>query len=1209
MNSQSDQHEPVDSSTVEALVAECLERQATEGAQAVERICAAHPRHARLIRQRLRFLDDLGLVDDTVSLTRERPRLLLQDGQTLGKYCIVRELGRGGQGVVYLAVDTSLGRHVAVKFLSAAYCGGDELVRFQREGELVSRLDHPAICTVYETGDIDGLAYIAMRYIDGEPLASRLARERDRADTPRGSVHISSRLLLLEKVARALHSAHETGLVHRDMKPGNIMLTTGGDPVILDFGLARDDSGNSPPLTRSGDIMGTPAYMAPELIERDGRADRRTDGYALGVILYECLTLTLPFESPTRDGLYRAILHDAPEPLRRRNPSVSRDLEVVVSTALARNPDDRYRTALDLAEDLRRVREHEPIRARPAGICLRMRRFVERNRSLSAALIVSFALLTGGLALTLHLLDRTRDALRRSEGQQLIAASNAMLEDDPVQALALAIEGARRCPGSTSRSAVLAAFEARHERCALTGHQAGVRRARWSSDGSRILTASLDGTARLFDSRDGRELTVMRGRDAVLDARFAIDDSRIVTMSADGTARVWHAEDGSLQHVLDAASPAASSLSSNGRVRDAATTDSVAAGMAIGREGPLLTWGGRHPARLWNIAGGTLLDSPNAGIADGTRVVCGAIHAEGELAAIGDADGAVLVIDTSTGKIIHRITLRLRPTLLEFAPDGRLLAFATADSRVRLLDLDSGELHAPLGGHGGDVIDMVFSADGSLMATACQTRVTSGSTEPDSAVRVFDVRSREMRRHVETDDSAPAGIDFDPGGRRLVVSMLDGSARILDVEGDEAFELSGHRGRVLHAEFGPDGKTVVTASDDGSARIWDLGCPPALPDMLGHAGAVSPARFSADGLRVATASEDGTARIWNGITGDELAVLRGHRSWVYPVDLSPDGRHAVTASWDGTVRLWDVDSGAERHRLVSYDPSERARIGPPLEKPVVFHAAFSPDGSQVATASWDGVVRLFDATTGALVRTFHGHDAAVNYAHVTPDGSRLVSSSADGTVRVWDIASGAGLHVLEGHTADVFRLAFDSAGERLVTAAFDGTARVFRLADGVCLATLEGHRDKVWRAVFSADGRRVATASQDRTARIFDARTGKLLRVIEGHAGPVVFVDFSPDGSLIATASGDGTVRLWDSHTAAEHLVVQAGPAGATSVYFSPDGRRILFACGSGRAAIRPVDPVAAALDSGARELQPAEIAAFLDRPRARHDSSMRRNR
>ncbi|MBK7878452.1 MAG: protein kinase [Planctomycetes bacterium] len=313
----------------------------------------------------------------------------------VGHYRLLRELGRGGQGAVHLAEDTQLGRKVALKMLTGvAQFSSDARRRFQREAETASRLDHPSICTIYESGFEGELAYIAMRFVEGETLSRRLARVReggaDGAErtpcAPGNRAELAETLRFFEEAARGLHAAHEAGVIHRDVKPGNVMMSANGGPVLLDFGLARALESTGESITHTGDQVGTPSYMSPEQIDAQGRAlDRRTDVYSLGVTLYECLTLEPPFQRPTLASLYHAILREPPRDPRSWTRSIPRELVVVLETALEKDRDRRYTTALEFAEDLRRVRELQPIHARPASLGLRTLRWVQRHPARSIA--------------------------------------------------------------------------------------------------------------------------------------------------------------------------------------------------------------------------------------------------------------------------------------------------------------------------------------------------------------------------------------------------------------------------------------------------------------------------------------------------------------------------------------------------------------------------------------------------------------------------------------------------------------------------------------------------------------------------------------------------------------------------------------------------------------------------------------------------------
>ncbi len=322
--------------------------------------------------------------------------------KVVGGVILERELARGGQGVVFLGRDPQLDRQVAVKLLTSWTAFNSAAVtRLLREAELASKFEHPGICTIYGSGMDQGVPYIVMRYVAGSSLkewAAHILR-----DTRDGRNQI---VAAIEQVARALHLAHTQGVVHRDIKPGNIRVTPGGQPVLLDFGLARSfhDDGND--LTASHDLLGTPAYMAPEQVDAKGRfLSPRTDIFALCVTLFELLTGQRPFQGSTIEKTYKAILSEPVPNPRKLNPAIDHDLKVILETGLDRDPGRRYVSSEALADDLRAYLEHRPIAAKPAGVLMRLRRWHTRQPALSLALVMVFLSILGGLVSTLHFLN------------------------------------------------------------------------------------------------------------------------------------------------------------------------------------------------------------------------------------------------------------------------------------------------------------------------------------------------------------------------------------------------------------------------------------------------------------------------------------------------------------------------------------------------------------------------------------------------------------------------------------------------------------------------------------------------------------------------------------------------------------------------------------------------------------------------------------
>jgi formylglycine-generating enzyme required for sulfatase activity/serine/threonine protein kinase len=380
----------------------------------------------------------------------------------IGAFRIVREIGRGGMGVVLEAVEVPLDRRVALKVLPPELLSSvSARARFRREAELAARLDHSGIAMVYGAGVEDDRPWIAMRFVEGETLSRAIARARsvDQSCVHLGNAEAREReaalgvAACLAKVARALHFAHEQGVVHRDVKPSNIIVAPDGNPVLLDFGLAITDVSDGLSLTRTGDTAGTPAYLAPESISGDLlRPDAQSDVYALGVTLYECLTLQRPFEAPTPAALYNAILSSAPKTLRAQNRAVPRDLAVVVATAMERERSRRYRNAAALAADLEACVEGRPIAARPVPLHGRVLRWIRREPRLAAATAAVVVIAITGLSWV----SLVQSAARKTVDQKNtdLLTTNRSLAAAKLDAEASAILATRKAEDVLSLSAI-----------------------------------------------------------------------------------------------------------------------------------------------------------------------------------------------------------------------------------------------------------------------------------------------------------------------------------------------------------------------------------------------------------------------------------------------------------------------------------------------------------------------------------------------------------------------------------------------------------------------------------------------------------------------------------------------------------------------------------------------------------------------------------
>jgi WD40 repeat protein len=747
----------------------------------------------------------------------------------------------------------------------------------------------------------------------------------------------------------------------------------------------------------------------------------------------------------------------------------------------------------------------------------RFRRRVQQA-SVTAALVLAVCLAG---AIWEWRIAKAREATAESRALAAIAEQDVVAGGDLGLALRTAVEAAERSPTDQAEHALRTVLEGPLEHLILH-HGGPVYVGAFSPDGKRILTASVDHTARVWDAVTGHLLATLTGHTGPVNAAaFSPDGKHLVTASDDGTARVWDAVTG---HQL------ATLAGPNAEVRKAAFSPD-------GKH--ILTTGADNSARVWDAETGLL----RATLSGHTRVVYAATFSpDGKRIVTASWDQTARVWDAETGLLRATLSGHTRVVYAAaFSPDGKRIVTASWDQTARVWDPETGHLLETLAGHTGALYDAAFSPDGKRIVTA----------SADHTAQVWDAETGDLLTTL-TGHTAPVNAAaFSPDGKRIVTASEDATARVWDADsGLLLATLNGGMGVVYDAAFSPGGDRIVTASNDGTARVWDADIGHPLAILSGHDGRVFAAAFSPDGKHIVSAGEDATARttarIWEAGTGTLRATLTGHTLMIYAASFSPDGKRIVTASADKTGRVWDAETGHPRTTLAGHT----GRLN---------DAAFSPEGKRIVTASDDGTARVWDAESGHLEATLSGHAGPVNDATFSPNGKRVVTASADDTARVWDTESGHLLATLT-HTAAVNEATFSPDGKRVVTASYDHTARVWEAESGTLLATLGGHIRWVYAAVFSPDGKRIVTASADHTARVWDVETGHLLATLAGHTARVNDAAFSPDGKRIVTASQDETARVWDAESG---LLLGTLTGHTDQVYraaFSPDGKRIVTA-------------------------------------------------
>jgi WD40 repeat protein/energy-coupling factor transporter ATP-binding protein EcfA2 len=619
--------------------------------------------------------------------------------------------------------------------------------------------------------------------------------------------------------------------------------------------------------------------------------------------------------------------------------------------------------------------------------------------------------------------------------------------------------------------ALLDAWSHHREIATLIGHTSYLLTASFSPDGKRVVTASADNTARVWNAQSGAAMAVLSGHTGLIyTASFSPDGKRVVTASADNTARVWDAQSGTVIAVLSG---------HQNSVRRAYFSPDGKLVLTVSFDATARVWDAESGAEIAVLSGhkGPVVSASFS--ADGKRVVTASWD---KTAGIWDLSGAPPVatfltfLSGHTGQVYRA----------SFSPDSQRVVTASEDSTARVWDLSgAAPVATVLAGHTSSVYAAAFSADGKLMVTASR----------DMTARVWDVSGPVPVAPVAIELSGHKGpvntASFSSDGKVVVTASNDKTAQVWDAHsGAEIAELSGHKGPVNTASFNPDSTLVVTASSDNTAQLWDAktGKPVGEP-LTGHTDAVLGASFSPDGKLLVTASKDMTARVWDAQSGAEIAALRGHTKPVNTASFSPDGKQVITASDDTTARVWDAQNGTMIAALSGHKHGVRS-------------ASFSADGKRVVTASADSTARVWDAQSGAQIAVLSGHTADVYTASFSTDGKRVVTASADNTARVWDLSVSPPMStILTGHTGDVVNASFSADGKWVTTASQDNTARVWDLSGAAPEAVeLGGHAKSVNTASFSADGKWVVTASDDGNAIIHALPTDDELVVLATHS-------------------------------------------------------------------------------------------------------------
>jgi WD40 repeat protein/predicted Ser/Thr protein kinase len=945
----------------------------------------------------------------------------LSPGTRIGRYEIVEWLATGGAGEVYVARQEQPNRRVALKVLR----GGATTHRLQEEADILARLQHPDVAHVYEAGTHDDSPYIALELVEGARNLVEHTRELARDD----------RLRLFVRICDAVQHGHQKGIVHLDLKPANILVLPSGRPKIIDFGIARVEEAGA----EDQPIVGTPPYMSPEQFAADrDDVDSRADVYALGVLLYEIETGTLPHAVtgvPITEAA-RRIREEPPAPVDRDLPA---DLRAILRKALAKDREDRYATASELGADVRALLGHRPVAARRAGRLHLARLFVRRHRLLVAALALLTAILVGATLVSTRYAYRAIEARDRERAQAYranISAAHAALRLNDV--------------AEARRQLELAAPDLRH----------------WEWD---YLAGQLDSSDRTYPAEGLQELYAAIGPGGATVWATGHD----LLHRDSGTLLVWGAATGGLERELAIPKPPVTPP-------------------AFSPDGRYVAWG-EYEGGI-RLLESTSLEPVVSLEGHRRRVNTLRYSPDGKTLASSSDDGTVRFWNVATGELLWELGDGVQPKYdIRFSPDGSLFAASIRGYRVELWNAGSREPLTVFEGHSARVTVILFSPDGELLVTAsadgslriwevttgrevtrlgeAEKPITSGDLSPDGTrmltahtdgtISLWDLRRGARVAVLRGHEPWPLSVRFAPDGKSAISGSYRGRAKRWDLERMERPPYwDAYDELVRDVAYSRDGAWIATAAFDGTVRAYHLEDPVEELVIDEVDGGVQSVAFDAQATRVAAASNAGNLHVWDLASGEEVTRIETEERF-HPVEFSPDGSMLVSGSTSNRATLWDVATG------------EPVRVFP--HSSWVWTTLFTRDGRRLVTTSHDGWLRVWDAATGAEVAADRVHEGELSCAAFVPGEPFLIAGGED-RIGIWDTRTWQRLALHTVPLRYIQGVAPTPDGKRIVVAS-DRSVAVVDAGSGHVLLDLKEHTTLVWDVAMHPDGSQFATVA------------------------------------------------------------------------------------------------------------------------------------
>jgi len=1037
-------------------------------------------------------------------------------GAVIGRYKLLRILGEGGYGIVYLAEQQRpVKRRVALKVIKPGMDTKQVIARFEAERQALALLDHPNIAHVFNAGTTEaGRPYFAMEYVKGVPITEHCDRYK---------LTIEERLKLFLAVCEAVQHAHQKAIIHRDIKPSNILIAYEGEqavPMIIDFGVAK---ALTQPLTErtlvteQAQMIGTPEYMSPEQAEMTSQdIDTRTDVYSLGVLLYELLTGTLPFDPKTlREGgpdqMRRLIREQDPQTPSARLSTIENEksldlaqhrrtdirtwghhlhgeLDWITLKAMDKDRTRRYQTAHALAEDVQRYLKQEPVLAGPPRATYKLRKFVARNRSLfvSATAVAVVVVLAAFVSIVL--------AITATKAQQLA--------EKATQAEALQRKKAEDLAEKQEEDLYFNYIRLAHQELKA----------------NRPVHA-LDLLEKCPEHLRNWEWHYLQRKCHFQEAQSLEFEAGVLSFafSPDGVN--------------------SAALLINGKL--------ILQDWTTGKASPYQV---RNKLKQ-------LHDDCSDWLADWV-----VFSPDGKHLAVAGDDYVVELISLVSHEIIDRFNRHTDTvTKIVWAPDGGFIATASRDGTLGFWNRHNGDqrvLHLR-----SKPVNLAFTGDGRYLIVC----YGGGDTERFS---IGDIVDGKTSRGVTKQMADPFGIAVSPDGERIATALWDGTILLADGEYAELMRLEGHVDLAMGVAFSDDGTRIASIGEDLTVRLWDTATGQQVLS-IGAGFFFNQPVFSRDGHRLFLIDRTRALTVFDGspfagVQDSKATILRGRSASITTtVHYSPSGQQVISSGDNGTI-LWDAATGQLESIVCTGDlrthdghfspdgkciasccvqqgrfyikvwgarPPHRERLSVEFTR-AIEGAIFSHDGRYLVIGGEEGILHVYDWQSRAEIGQLGDQGFYVGSMAASPDGRYLASTGLDGTIRIWDATRldepQEGRLIYQARNNCYFYAAFSPDGKQLALGEREGDIRILDLeTEEVPLLISKAHGDKVNCISFGPRGRYLASCSSDKTVRVWNAETGDPVDVLLGHKGRVLSVAFSPDGKHVVSGGIDSEVRIW----------------------------------------------------------------------------------